>query len=61
VPVIEKCLNHVSGSFRGIVSVYQRYEYFDEMKDAMQKWDDHTQKTPQGVSCDITGLSDWID
>lgn len=43
--VIEKCLNHVSGSFRGIVSVYQRYSYFDEMKDAMNKWDEYTQKT----------------
>lgn len=38
--VIEKCLNHVSGSFRGIVSVYQKYEFYDEMKVAVEKWDE---------------------
>lgn len=36
--VAEKILNHVSGSFSGIVSVYQRHEYADEKRDAWTKW-----------------------
>jgi integrase len=38
LPTIEKVLNHTSGSFGGIVSVYQRHTYADEMRDALEKW-----------------------
>jgi integrase len=39
--VVEKCLNHTSGSFSGIVSVYQRHEFLEERVFAMQKWSAH--------------------
>ena len=38
LPVIERCLNHVSGSFGGIVGVYQRHEYRDETRAAFNAW-----------------------
>jgi len=34
--IIERCLNHVSGSFGGIVSIYQKHSFADEMRDAME-------------------------
>ncbi|MCC3246798.1 hypothetical protein LG047_15985 [Methylocystis sp. WRRC1] len=34
VHIVEKRLNHVSGSFRGIVGVYQRHEYLSERRQA---------------------------
>lgn len=36
--VTEAVLNHVSGSRAGIVGVYQRHNYFDEKKEALQAW-----------------------
>jgi integrase len=39
--VIERTLNHVSGSFGGIVSVYQHYDFMPEMRDAMARWSRH--------------------
>lgn len=41
LPVIERFLNHVSGSFAGIVGVYQRYDFMPEMRDAIEKWELH--------------------
>jgi integrase len=38
LPVIEKCLNHASGSFRGIVGVYQKYDFAAEKRHALQTW-----------------------
>jgi integrase len=38
LPVIERCLNHVSGSFGGIVGVYQRHDFADEKRQALVKW-----------------------
>ncbi|VTZ52196.1 Integrase [Methylocella tundrae] len=38
LPVIEKVLNHVSGSFRGIVGVYQRHSFADEKRAALETW-----------------------
>lgn len=38
LPVIEKTLNHVSGSFAGIVSVYQRHSYLPEKREALETW-----------------------
>jgi integrase len=39
--VIEKVLNHVSGSFGGIVGVYQRHSYEAEMRAALDAWAEH--------------------
>lgn len=41
IPVIERLLNHISGSFGGIVGVYQRYDYLLEMRDAIERWEKH--------------------
>lgn len=41
IPVIERLLNHISGSFGGIVGVYQRYDYMPEMREAIRKWENH--------------------
>jgi integrase len=38
LPIIEKVLNHVSGSFGGIVGVYQRYEFKTEKAAALEAW-----------------------
>lgn len=38
LPVIEKVLNHTSGSFRGIVGVYQRHSFSDEKRAALEGW-----------------------
>jgi integrase len=39
LPTIEKLLNHVSGSFGGIVSVYQRHNWLPEMRNAVEVWE----------------------
>jgi integrase len=38
LPVIEKVLNHASGSFAGIVGVYQRHSFADEKRHALEAW-----------------------
>jgi integrase len=38
LPVIEKILNHSSGSFAGIVGVYQKHTFADEKKRAIDIW-----------------------
>jgi len=38
LPIIEKVLNHSSGSFGGIVGVYQRHDYADEKRHALERW-----------------------
>jgi integrase len=38
LPVIERLLNHVSGSFDGIVGVYQRHDYAAEKRAALDAW-----------------------
>jgi integrase len=44
LPVIEKVLNHTSGSFAGIVGVYQRHEFAEEKRAALQQWADHVEQ-----------------
>ncbi|MAY45068.1 MAG: integrase, partial [Rhodobacteraceae bacterium] len=38
VRVTEAVLNHVSGTAGGIVSVYQRHDYADEKRAALDAW-----------------------
>jgi integrase len=37
--VIEKLLNHQSGSFAGVVGIYQRHGYMEEMRAAIELWE----------------------
>jgi integrase len=39
--VTEKLLNHVSGSFGGIVGIYQRHGFQAEMRDAVERYEKH--------------------
>jgi integrase len=43
LPVIEKILNHTSGSFGGIVGVYQRFDFAEPKRRALEKWGAHVE------------------
>src|SRR5262249_54553780 len=40
IHITERVLGHTSGSFRGIIGVYQQFEHADEMRHALQAWAD---------------------
>jgi integrase len=48
LPVIERVLNHVSGSFAGIVGVYQRHQFGPEMRKALDAWGRHVAALVEG-------------
>ena len=50
--VIERCMNHVSGTFAGIVGVYQRHSFADEMRAALDTWARHVDRIASGASTD---------
>ena len=41
--VIERCLNHVSGAYRGVAGIYQRDPMLEEMREAFARWAAHVQ------------------
>ena len=46
--VVEKILNHTSGSFGGVAGVYQRYNFADEKKNALDAWASHVESLVTG-------------
>jgi integrase len=46
--VTEAVLNHVSGSRGGIVGVYQRHDYADEKRAALEAWGAHVMALVEG-------------
>jgi integrase len=36
--VVDKVLNHVSGAIRGVAAIYNRFEYLDERRAALEAW-----------------------
>ena len=42
--VIERALNHRSGTFRGVIGIYQTDPLEDEVRTALQKWADHVEE-----------------
>lgn len=40
IHVVEKLLNHVSGSLGGVTGVYNRYHYLDEKRDACKRYEE---------------------
>ena len=51
VPVIERCLNHKSGTFAGVVPIYQTYDFKKEVREAYEEWSTHVMEitTMRGV------------
>jgi len=43
VHIVEKLLNHVSGTFSGVTGVYNRHTYLTEQRQAVQKYENHLQ------------------
>jgi integrase len=48
LPVVEKVLGHTSGSFAGIVGTYQKHQFTEERRDALQRWADHVEELISG-------------
>jgi integrase len=36
--VVDKVLNHVSGTIRGVAAIYNRFEYLEERRAALEAW-----------------------
>jgi integrase len=42
--VVERILNHASGSFRGVAGVYNRFHYLPEMREGLERWAQHIEQ-----------------
>ena len=56
IAVVEKVLNHVSGTFAGIVGVYQRHEFKAEKRQALTLWAEHVSGLTRGLGVDVVSL-----
>ena len=54
--VIELCLNHVSGSFSGVVGTYQRDPMLNERRKALERWSQHVAGFVSRKAADIIAL-----
>jgi integrase len=41
--VADKILNHVAGTISGVAAVYQRHEFLNERRDALERWSAHVE------------------
>ena len=39
--VVERILNHMSGSFPRVAGVYNRFQYVPEMREGLERWACH--------------------
>jgi integrase len=56
LPVIEKVLNHISGSFAGIVAVYQKHSFAEEKRQALEAWGRHLDMLVSGKPAKVVRL-----
>ena len=61
LPVIERCVNHVSGSFGGVAGVYQRYDFAKEKREALERWAGHVERLVAGESGKVVDLHGRCD
>jgi integrase len=48
--IADKILNHQSGTISGVAAVYQRHEFIDERKSALEAWGKHVQALVDGMN-----------
>ena len=54
--VIERAVNHVSGSFRGVVGTHQRHSYAKEVRDALEAWANQLTSIVEGRPANVTPI-----
>lgn len=47
--IVERVLNHISGAQGGLVGVYQRHEYLEERKRAVEAWGAYVERLTSGA------------
>jgi hypothetical protein len=54
--IIERLINHVTGTISGVAAIYNRANYMKEMRDAVTKYEDWFQKLC-AHECALCGLN----
>jgi integrase len=54
--VIDKALNHASGTIRGVAAVYNRHAYLDERKAALDAWSRHVEGLVRAVPSKVVPI-----
>ena len=55
--VVDKVLNHVSGTIRGVAAVYNRFEYLKERRAALEAWGRYVDKLVTRHASNIVALA----
>jgi integrase len=58
LPIVEKVLNHTSGSFAGVVGVYQRHDFQDEKRAALEAWAAFLGRLTEGGGDNVASLGE---
>lgn len=58
VRVTEAVLNHVSGTGGGIVAVYQRHDYADEKRQALEAWGRYVMQLVEGTAGNVVRIAE---
>ena len=56
LPTIERILNHISGSFGGVVGTYQRHDYAAEKRHALDAWGGSVERLVSGQGGNVVEL-----
>ena len=55
--VVDRILNHVSETIRGVAAVYNRHAYLEERKTALEAWSRHVEAVVYGTRDNIVPLA----
>jgi hypothetical protein len=57
--VVDKVLNHASGTIRGVAAVYNRFEYLEERRAALEAWGRYVDKLVTTHTSNVVALASW--
>jgi integrase len=55
--VVDKVLNHVSGTIRGVAAVYNRFEYLEERRAALEAWGRYVENLVSPAASNVIALA----
>jgi hypothetical protein len=55
--VVDRILNHVSGTIRGVAAVYNRHAYLEERKAALEAWGRYIEGKIRGTPQNVVPLA----
>ena len=58
---VERVLNHATGQLGGVAGIYNRFQFLNEIRDALDRWAEHVESLEANSTLNSVARGDMVE